>query len=114
LDKISSCLIPVNNLLLKCTNKFLFIFSILPWMLWICRELCLLVYKKHSNKLSGEVFPHTGWVVPVFHQIIILYIGNFRLWKAILAIFSQKISELEINPTYYSKGRQLFQLRIFL
>ena len=29
-DKISSCLIPVNNLLLKCTNKFLFIFPILP------------------------------------------------------------------------------------
>jgi hypothetical protein len=29
-DKISSCLIPVNNLLLKCTDKFLFIFSILP------------------------------------------------------------------------------------
>jgi hypothetical protein len=29
-DNIFSCLIPVSNLLLKCTDNFLFIFSILP------------------------------------------------------------------------------------
>jgi hypothetical protein len=27
----------VNNLLWKCIDKFLFIFSILPWMSWISR-----------------------------------------------------------------------------
>ena len=42
--KISSCLIPVNNLLLKCSDKCLFIFSILPWMLLISRKMPLLVY----------------------------------------------------------------------
>jgi len=33
--------------------------------------------KKHSNKLSGEVFSHIGWFDAVFHQIIILYIEIF-------------------------------------
>jgi hypothetical protein len=78
--------LPVNNLLLKCTDKFLFIFSILLE----CCELCLLVYKNTLNKLSGEVFSHIGWFVAVFHQIIILYIGNVRHRKAILAIFFVK------------------------